>query len=166
LLSAAAILRDRGVPFRLSIVGAGPTLQFLRQRRDSLELQDCVELPGFIPHAQLMESLKSVDVFVLPSFAEGVPVVLMEAMSFGVPCVSTYVNGTPELIENEVSGLLVTPSDATALADALQRVIEDEALRERLSVAGREAVAQRFDLAVNVARLSSILEKRLDLGPA
>jgi glycosyltransferase involved in cell wall biosynthesis len=72
------------------------------------------------------------DIFALASFAEGVPVVLMEAMSMEIPCVATWVNGIPELIRNEVDGLLVPPSDEEQFAGALSRLMKDSGLRRRI----------------------------------
>ena len=84
--------------------------------------------------------------FTLPSYAEGVPTVLMEAMASGLPVVGTHVMGVPELIEHERSGLLIPPARADALADALARLAQDHELRARLGHAARERVEQHFEL--------------------
>jgi colanic acid/amylovoran biosynthesis glycosyltransferase len=161
LVDAASLLRKGGAEFHLTIAGDGPLLAFLRRRLRDLDLEDCVSLPGFLAHEKLARLYQEADLFVLPSAAEGVPVVLMEAMSNGVPCVSTRITGVPELIEDGVSGLLVTPSDAGALAGALARLIESPSLRVQLGEGGWQRVRAQFDLTTNVSRLSGILERRL-----
>jgi glycosyltransferase involved in cell wall biosynthesis len=93
---------------------------------------------------------------VLPSLAEGIPVVLMEAMASGVPCITTPVNGIPELIQHDRNGLLATPGDVDALSLQLRRAIEDAGLRQRLSVEGLKQVRQAFNLGDNVALLAAI----------
>ena len=97
----------------------------------------------------------------LASFAEGIPVVLMEAMAMEIPCVSTFVAGIPELIRSGIDGILVPPSDECALADAIKRLIDDPALRRRLGVAARRRVMQRYNLDQNITRLAEIFTDRI-----
>jgi len=101
------------------------------------------------------------DAFALASFAEGIPVVLMEAMASGIPCVSTRITGIPELIRDGDDGLLVTPSDADELAVALARLMDDSPLRQYLARSGRARVQQKYNLARNAERLGCIFETRL-----
>ena len=96
------------------------------------------------------------DVFVLPSLAEGIPVVLMEAMASGVPCVTTPVNGIPELIEHGRTGLFARPGDVDSLAAELARLIGEPALRRSLALAAHDKLLADFDLGRNVAALSRI----------
>ena len=84
---------------------------------------------------------------------EGLPVVLIEAMAAGVPVVASHLSGIPELVENDVTGLTVPPADAIALADAIERLAADPALRDRLACAGRARVEAEFDLDRNARRL-------------
>ena len=99
--------------------------------------------------------------FALASFAEGIPVVLMEAMASGLPCVTTHITGIPELIRNGIDGLLVTPSDAQELADTLALLMDDPELRRELGEAGRARVSEHYDLQRNVDRLGRIFTSRL-----
>lgn len=133
LLQACARLRDEGLAFELTLVGDGPDRARLEAERDALGLHDRVRLTGALNQAQVRDELARADVFVLPSLAEGIPVVLMEAMASGVPVLSCPVNGIPELIEDGCNGLLARPGDVAALALGLRRLIEDAALRERLA---------------------------------
>ena len=99
--------------------------------------------------------------FALASFAEGVPVSLMEAMASEVPCVSTLITGIPELIRDEIDGLLVSPSDEEALAGALRRLMDQPELRRRLGKAGRQRVIDRYNLDKNVRVLAEVYHCRL-----
>ena len=112
-------------------------------------------------HDRVRDIYRETDVLVLASFAEGVPVVLMEAMAMEIPCVATWITGIPELIRSELDGLLVPPADEEALACAIARLQDDPALRERLGKAGRLRVSEKYDRGANVRRLAAIFEARL-----
>lgn len=159
LVQACAALQREGFDFQLTVVGDGPDRTRLTAGVNSEGLQHRVRFTGALNQTEVLAELACADVFVLPSLAEGIPVVLMEAMASGVPCVTTPVNGIPELIEHERNGLLATPGDAEALTRQLRRVIGDAALRQRLATAGRAEVEQRFHLANNVAALADILRR-------
>jgi colanic acid/amylovoran biosynthesis glycosyltransferase len=109
---------------------------------------------------EVMEILQGADVVAAPSVPssdgrrEGIPVVLMEAMASGVPVVASRLSGIPELVKDGRTGLLVPPRDAQALADALERMYRDPALRRRLGGAGRQKVVQEFNLYTNAAALA------------
>jgi glycosyltransferase involved in cell wall biosynthesis len=169
LIEACEILAERGVPFQCAIVGGGAEQEVLRLKQlvESLALQDAVDLTGSVPQEHLMGYLRRADVFVLPCITasngdmDGVPVALMEAMAMGIPTVSTYVSGIPELIENEESGLLVPEKDPEALADALQRLLRDGDLRERLARNGRRQVQAEFNIHSNAARMADLFQRYL-----
>jgi glycosyltransferase involved in cell wall biosynthesis len=97
-------------------------------------------------------------VFCLPSFAEGLPVVLMEAFATGLPVVASRITGIPELVEDGVSGALVEPGRADLLADALESLCADPALRARMGAAGRERVVRDFDIDRSAAELERAFE--------
>jgi glycosyltransferase involved in cell wall biosynthesis len=128
---------------------------------DSYGLDDRVEFTGALNQQQVLDWYARADAFVLPSFAEGIPVVLMEAMACGIPCVTTRITGIPELIRDGLDGLLVTPSDTNELTTAVGRLMGDEELRERLARDGRERVRESYNLERNVDRLGRIFEARL-----
>jgi glycosyltransferase involved in cell wall biosynthesis len=104
------------------------------------------------------------DVFVLPSFAEGIPVALMEAMSMEIPVISTYVAGIPELIESGRDGILVPPADPKLLADAIETVATDPPFRHALARAGRKKVIESYNLRHNVEQLAHILRSKLSIA--
>ena len=157
LLLAMDELRARGLECRLDLVGDGPDRQSLEATSRTLQLQTRVTFHGAVGIAQVRQFMRQADLFVLPSFAEGVPVVLMEAMATGVPCISTTITGIPELITHNEEGILVPPGDAHALAEQIQRLALDPELRCRLAQRGREKVQHSYNLGRNVARLSDLL---------
>jgi glycosyltransferase involved in cell wall biosynthesis len=114
---------------------------------------DAVEFTGPLPNDRVRERVRGADCFALSSFAEGVPVVLMEAMALAVPCVATRVTGVPELIEHEKQGLLVAPADEKALAAAIARLMDDEQLRAELGANGRKKILSEYDLRENAREL-------------
>jgi glycosyltransferase involved in cell wall biosynthesis len=161
LIEAIARLVRQGRHVRLRLVGDGPERAGLEARAAALHVEDHVVFEGWLNQDQIRAVYERADVFALASFAEGIPVVLMEAMAMGIPCVATSVTGVPELIRNEVDGLLVTPSDPSALAEAIGRLMDDPALRRRLQEAGRKRVTEEFDLERNCRQLEKLFRTRL-----
>lgn len=129
----------------LHIVGDGPLRQSLEQIAAAHAVQNRVLFHGFRQNAY--DYLAHADALLMPSMHEGLPYVLLEAMSLRVPAVVTAVGGLKEVLTNEVTGLLVAPSDARAIADALGRLFETPALREKLQNAAYELVTTRFSAA-------------------
>jgi glycosyltransferase involved in cell wall biosynthesis len=164
LIEACALLRDRGIDFECRLVGHGPLRQDLERRIRAAGLQDRVLLTGALPRARVCRAMRETDVVVLPSILgsrgdrEGIPVVLMEACASGRPVVSSRQSGIPELVEHGRQGLLCPPGDAQAVADALQQLAMDPALRQRMGEAGRHRVLRDFDQRRNAATLASLLE--------
>jgi colanic acid/amylovoran biosynthesis glycosyltransferase len=157
LIQALAELAGRGVDARLTVVGGGPQLDELRALADRLGVARSVELTGPVGQGEILSYYARADVFAMPSFAEGVPVVLMEAMSTGLPVVSTRIAGIPELIEDGRSGYLVAPGRVDQLAAALERVAAAPAEeREAMGRAGRERVEADFEIDTVAAQLLAI----------
>lgn len=159
LLEACAILREMGVDFSCRLVGRGPDQDLLQRTLARLGLQNQVGLLGALAHDAILQELSRSDVLVAPSVPssdgrrEGIPVVLMEAMSCGIPVVASRLSGIPELVVDEHSGLLVTPGSAKEIAAALHRLANDPELRDRLGREGRRTVERDFDLHANAAQL-------------
>ncbi|MFI7589571.1 glycosyltransferase family 4 protein [Spongisporangium articulatum] len=137
------------------IVGAGPLAADLAARVRALGLHD-VQLLGALGQDDLPDQYAWADVFCLPSFAEGLPVVLMEAMATGLPVVTTPIAGIPELVTDGVHGLLVPPGRPDALVTALAALAGDPDRRRRLGRRGAQAVAQQHDAARNAALLLDV----------
>ena len=161
LLEALHILQQRGLTLRAVLIGAGPLDKELRQYAAKQGFEDRVRFTSGLSHAEALAHVRTADMFALASFAEGVPVALMEAMSLGVPCVSTTVAGIPELIHTGESGLLVAPGEATALADAIETLVLDETLRHRLGEAGRERIIHDYNLPRNLDSLAQHFSEQL-----
>jgi glycosyltransferase involved in cell wall biosynthesis len=161
LLRALRKLLSDGVNIRCRLVGDGSDMALLREFAASEIAPSDVIFEGAVSQDKVRGFLERTDIFVLPSFAEGVPVALMEAMSMEVPCISTVVAGIPELIRDSIDGLLVSPSDDEGLAAAIRSLVEDSNYRQQLGVAGRRRVRDRYDLSTNVLELSNILKCEL-----
>ncbi len=164
LLGTLQRLVRQGRSVRLSLAGDGPLRAELESAVRRFGLSSHVSLLGWLDQKSIRELYRSADIFVLPSFAEGVPVVLMEAMAMEIPCVASRVNGVPELIRDQQDGLLTPPSDEEALAEALIRLMDSPELRRTLAVSGRRQVEERYNLQRNVARLSEIFAARLGVS--
>ncbi|MDZ4799396.1 MAG: glycosyltransferase [Bryobacteraceae bacterium] len=161
LVAAVARLRAEGRKVMLRFVGDGPDRASLERQAAALGLGTSVRFEGAVTQDVIREFYRSADVFALASFAEGIPVVLMEAMAMEVPCVTTWITGIPELIRDGVDGLLVAASDEAALAQAIARLQDDPELRRTIGAAGRQRVIDRYNLAPNVERLAAVYRRRL-----
>jgi glycosyltransferase involved in cell wall biosynthesis len=161
LIDALEKLTQEGRQVRLRLVGSGPDEASLRAHAARSAAGDCVVFEGAINQDRIRESYAAADAFCLPSFAEGLPVVLMEAMAMGIPCVTTRIAGIPELIRDGLDGLLVPPSDLDALVTALARLMDDAKLREQIGKSGRARVVEHFDLRRSVERLARIFAERV-----
>jgi colanic acid/amylovoran biosynthesis glycosyltransferase len=157
LIAACAILRERGRRFECDIVGDGEVAPQLRAQVSNLHLQDRVRFLGSRPQAEVFRIIQSSAAFAAPciigrdSNRDGLPTVLLEAMALGTPCVSTDVTGIPEVIRDEQTGLLVPQHDPAALASALEKLLDDAALRVPMASAARKMIEINFDTHRNTA---------------
>jgi glycosyltransferase involved in cell wall biosynthesis len=164
-LDALALLAQRGRDFQADVVGGGPIEPALRAQIERLGLADRVRLAGPQPQERVRRYYDDADAFVLACLEagdhdmDGTPIVLIEAMALGVPVISTPVSGNPELITDGTSGLLVTPGDAGALADAMEQLMDNPDLARRLAENARHAIESGFDLDSNIARLVAAIKK-------
>jgi glycosyltransferase involved in cell wall biosynthesis len=159
LLQAVAGLRQRHPGLHAVLIGAdleagGDFRAELERLAHSLGIADGVHVAGF--RADAAAALREMDVVVLPSSIEGLPLVVLEAMAHAKPVVATAVGGTPEAVVDGATGLLVPPGDSEALTAALERVLADEELRRRLGEAGRARVLEKFDARVMEDRVLEI----------
>lgn len=155
LLDAVARLRQSGVPLEL-VVGGNGEVDKARAHACGLGLQDAVKFLGWVDAAARDRELDAAHAFVLPSFNEGLPMSLLEAMARALPVVSTRVGGIPDLITHQQDGLLCDAGDVGALAACLQLLAADEAARQRLARAGHARVAAAFSEAHNVPKLEAL----------
>jgi colanic acid/amylovoran biosynthesis glycosyltransferase len=152
-IRAIARLRDNGQTVHLTIVGAGPELNSLQALVDQLDLQETVGFTGSISENDVMALMGAADAFVLASRFEPLGVVYMEAMALAVPTIGTDAGGVGDIITNEYDGLLVPADDEHRLAAAIQRLLEDPALRRRLGENARKTVVERFDSRIGAEKL-------------
>lgn len=160
-LHAVALLRAQGTPVEYSIIGDGPSRNELEGLRIALELESVVKFRGALPVDRVREAMKSVDLLLAPSQRapngdeEGIPVVIMEAMASGLPVVSTYHSGIPELVISGETGLLVAEGDPPALASGIEGVIDDDRGRVDMARAARDQVEMLHDAKGHVERLEA-----------
>lgn len=154
LVQALAELAENGVEAELLLIGDGPLKATINQEIIRFGLRDRVSLAGEIAPAEVNTQLREADIFCLPSFSEGLPVSIMEAMAIGVPVVSTYIGGIPELAIDGKTALTVAAGNVEALAEAINRIIADPALREKIVAAAREEVELRHDRDRNAAPIA------------
>lgn len=154
LLNAVASLSKSHPKTHLTLIGDGPDRAALEKQAETLGIIDHVSFEGYQSQAAVSEALSASDLFVLPSFAEGVPVVLMEAMAAKRAVLTTRIAGIPELIEDGQSGVLVTPGDQNALTQSLATLLDDPALRDRLGAKARTKVQAEFNITTEAAKLA------------
>lgn len=157
LLDATQQLAQRGIWFELVLAGDGEMRREIEDLVKQYELEATVRITGWITGSQVREELLAARALVLPSFAEGLPVVIMEAMALNRPIISTYVAGIPELVRHKLHGWLVPAGDVRALADAMQECLERNA--EELTAMGsaaHERVVERHNVDVEAAKLANL----------
>lgn len=158
LVDAVALLHARG--FHVSVDVVGPDDQWgdvVRHHADDVGVADAFNWLGALPPGDVARVLGETNVFCLPTFAEGLPVVIMEAMACGVPVVTTYISGIPELAVDRQTAMVVPAARADLLADAVMEVLTDDALRQRITEAALIAVRERHDIEQNVRVLAQLL---------
>ncbi|MBD5538691.1 MAG: glycosyltransferase family 4 protein [Desulfovibrio sp.] len=162
LITALARLRRERVPVRLTLVGDGAWRGRLTRQVRRLGLGECVDMPGFVPHDELRRYMRSHDMLVVPSVVhsngdrDGIPNVIMEALSMAMPVVATDVCGIAEVIRNGETGLLVPQRDPAALADAIRAMLGDREAAKDMALAGRALVETMFDRDANIAALRDL----------
>jgi colanic acid/amylovoran biosynthesis glycosyltransferase len=166
LLGAVSFLLRHGHSVHLHFVGDGPSRVSLERETRSLGIEAAVTFHGSMNQHRLREIFAIAHIFVLPSFAEGIPVALMEAMAMEIPCVSTFIAGIPELIDSGINGILVPPSDPELLAGAIAELLANDSRRQEVGQAGRRKVMNAYNLPRNVRRLADVFSRELKGGEA
>jgi colanic acid/amylovoran biosynthesis glycosyltransferase len=162
LIEACRILRQRGALFECRLVGEGPLAHSIEAQIKQAGLDQEIQILGPLSYQEVINELASADILTLPTAPtasgehEGMPTVLQEAMACGLPVVSSLVEGIAELVDDELTGVLVLPKNARALADAFERLANDPALRQRMGRAGRQKVIQKFSLRANTAKRAAL----------
>ncbi len=159
LVKACKRLADQGMEFECIIVGDGAEREYLARLIKENGLSEKVILAGYQTQPQVFEWLNQATLMALPSYSEGIPLSLMEAMAFRVPVVSTRICGIPELIEDGESGFLVKPGDPEGLSERIKQLLSDEALRQKFTETGYKKVYEDFNL-------KTVMDKLLNIWPA
>ncbi len=160
LVQAAAILRSEGIAVEIVLVGDGPARAEIEAEARRLGVDGAVRLLGWQSAAEVRRAISESRALVLPSFAEGIPVVLMEAMALRRPVIATYVGGTPELVLPGENGWLVYPGSIEELVGAMREALRAPARHmDGMGERGRRRVLERHDVSVEVARLARIFEE-------
>ncbi len=154
LLEAFAAAREKHPGLRLTIVGDGEDRAHLEEM--ARPMGDAVRFTGYLSQEEVAEALANVDAFVLPSFAEGLPVVLMEALAAGKPAIASRVAGVAELIEEGRTGYLIHAGDVDGLRAALEMLSADPEAGRALGSAGRAVVTAEFDARIEAARIARL----------
>ncbi|SEG52540.1 Glycosyltransferase involved in cell wall bisynthesis [Bryocella elongata] len=154
LIEALYGLRERGIEFSATLIGDGPERLGLTELVRERGLTEKILFTSSLPHDETLARVRDADIFVLASFAEGIPVALMEAMALGIPCISTSIAGIPELIHTGRDGILVAPSNIRELTDALTTLAGDATLRQFLGRSARRRIVHDYNLPLNQERLA------------
>lgn len=161
LVKTAKLLKDKKMKFKLTLVGGGEDFEIIQEALKKMGLSDCVNLTGPVSHDRVKEILSTSDVFVLPSFAEGVPVALMEAMAMEIPVISTKITGIHELIEDKVDGFLVEASNEIQLGDLLSDIIAGKIDLNKIKENARKKVVEKYDINKNINQMIEMFNKNL-----
>ncbi len=165
LIAACQLLSQSGIQYTCSIIGGGPEEPILRAQIAALGLQSRVKLLGARPQPEIRMTCNQYDLFVLAARVtpegdmDGIPVVLMEAAAAGLPLVSTFVSGIPELVQHQQTGFLVQPNDPSALANAILALAADPSQRARLGQNARDLVEAQFSLQKSSLQLLALFYK-------
>lgn len=157
LLEAVALLKPAFPNIKLAIGGEGD-LDRIKQKAEALGIQNHIELLGWLTPEKKYLHLQQASIFVLPSYEEGLPMAMLEAMSMAKAVVVTAVGGIPSVVEHNVNGLLIPPRDVTALADALTKLLSNKTLQEELGSHARAIIASDYASSVVADKLSAIYD--------
>jgi glycosyltransferase involved in cell wall biosynthesis len=166
LFESVRQLRNDALDVTLTLVGDGPARTELGDIVRSMGLGEHVTFLGSIGQDQIRRVYADADIFCLPTFSEGIPVVAMEAMAMELPVVTTRIMGIPELIDDGRDGLLVSPGRVDELTAAIRSLVLAPAERRRLGVAGRLKVARDYDVHRSAQVMQSVLEDEIGLAVA
>ena len=164
LIEAAHQIVQDDPAVEFTIIGDGEQRSLLERQVAALGISDNVRFTGLLPHQEVVSRVTGSDLFVLPSRVavdgdrDALPTVLLEAMAAGVPCISTPINGIPEIIDPGQTGLIVPEDDPGRLAEAIGQLLGDFACRQRMGLAGRLKAERQFDLRSSTVRLLELFE--------
>jgi len=166
LIGALSIVKDKKMDFELEIAGDGPLYEMLLNKVKECDLSQSITFLGAIAHNHVYEWLNSLDLFVLPCQVDkngdqdGIPVVLMEAMVCGIPVISTNISGIPELIKDNVTGLLAESENPISLSNKIELIVGNLPDLKKIIENAKKRIKDEFDSEINIQRLISIIESK------
>lgn len=164
LLHACKMLKDSGKEFHLTLAGDGPRRIQLKRLVNKLGLDDLVSFPGFLPYDRISDLFCESDIFLMPSVVhksgdrDGIPTVLMESLMHRVPVIATDVSGISELVEDEVTGLLIPEKNPEAIANAVVRMTANRQSAIEMAERGRAKVLKQFNPEINHKRVLELYQ--------
>ena len=162
LVSAAKKLRDTGTRCEIVFAGDGPMRKNIEEAIERARLQSTITITGWIPGNRVRAEIEAARTLLLPSFSEGLPVVIMEAMALNRPVISTYVAGIPEIVQAGKNGWLVPAGDDVALAEAMQEALVTPIARlSAMGAAGRRHVLDQHDVLEEAKKLKNLMERSI-----
>ncbi|MEY3219319.1 MAG: hypothetical protein RIT27_676 [Pseudomonadota bacterium] len=161
LIEACRILKNKNLIFQCIIVGDGDERQNIEQLIAKYGLEKEIKLAGLVLQEEIQKYYNKAHLFVLSSITEGIPVVLMEAMSKGLPVIATRITGIPELIDDKENGFLVPVNQPVEFANTIEFFMNNEMLRKEMGLKGRQKINQSFHIVKNIQLLKQIFESQL-----
>jgi L-malate glycosyltransferase len=161
LINSAAFVVKNFQEVKFVLTGKGPYKNFLSKRISQLELEDHFIFHNYVTTDKLLELYQNATIYVLPSYYEGLPTSLLEALACGLPCIATDVAGNNELIINGVNGALIPPHDPEKLAMAIENLLYDKSLRNKYSINGRRTVVENFSWDMIAEKYIALYQKLL-----
>lgn len=153
LIEAAKILINKGLDFKLDIVGDGSLFNEIRDQINKNRLENYIETFGWCEKSKTFDMYSKADVFILPSYAEGFPNSLLEAMHFGLPCIATDVGGIPDSIKTNKNGFLIKPRSVKDIVQSMSKYIEDKSLIAKHSLAIQRVLDENHNKDANFNEL-------------
>jgi glycosyltransferase involved in cell wall biosynthesis len=164
LIASSEYVCQEHTNIKFILTGKGPMKKYLERRINDLGLKKNFYFAGFVDRSTLLKYYQNAIIYVLPSYYEGLPTTLLEAMSCGIPSIATDVKGSSELIEDGENGLLVPPGDPKRLAEAILRLLDDEELRKKLGDNAREYVVGNYDWEIITNKVEEIYKSMISPG--
>lgn len=166
IYKALALLKQKGITFNHTLIGDGDDREQIVALIENLELGDCCQWLGTKTHDEVLKNFRSTDLFVLGceiapnGDRDGIPNVLVESLAMGIPALSTHISAIPEILINEETGLTVPPKDPEIMAQAMERMLTDLQLRDRLIQGGKKHVAAHFNNKQLIGDLAKIFKEQ------
>jgi len=163
-IEAAHVLHQKNIHFRAELIGDGPMRERYEELIAQFSLEEKVFLTGVLPHKKVLEKIRTFQIGIAPSREDNCSMAVLELMACGIPVIATDVGGNSEIVSHEKTGLIVPPENPVALAEALERLIQDRATRNKMGEKGKSRVKEHFSHQSMLGAYSSLYEQLLERG--